>query len=183
MNFGEYSINALKQFDTPDGGGYNLNILRKGKKVADAHEAGHGGEVVIGWFDHAKPKIEHHTTNWEGKPHSYYVTPEEKLFLDFLDTLPREKSEYFEDGMKVCGGIFLDEMINTLNAKKEAKKILRKSFIFHRKDFEAKVYVPYPRKFKGREVPESMALKAAERDYPGATLINSYEEMVEVGIL
>lgn len=183
MNFGEYSINALKQFDTPDGGGYNLNILRNGKKIATAHEAGHGGEVQISWLDSEKPRIEHKTTNYKGEPHSYNVTPEEKILLDFLKTLPNLESEYTEGGLSICPGIFLDEIINTMNAQKEAKKILRKSFVFHRKDFEAKVYVPYPRRLKGREIPESMALEAAERDYPGATLINSYEEMVAVGIL
>lgn len=38
-----WTINAIKTFATPDGGGLNCNILRDGKKVGTAHDGGYGG--------------------------------------------------------------------------------------------------------------------------------------------
>ena len=50
MNINGYSMKAVKEFDTPDGGGYNAKIYFENKRICDVHDAGMGAPPYVNWF-------------------------------------------------------------------------------------------------------------------------------------
>ena len=184
MDFGEYSINALKTFDTPDGGGYNCNILRNGKKVATAHEAGQGGEIDIDWLDWEEKRVEIHNTNYKGEKNTYKGTPEEKLFVEFLETLPRVESRHFDDGLKVCAGIFFEEMVRSLEDDRDVKKWLKKWWCFKTSHHEPGEFGHYPKVFKGHSVPKERVIVELIKKYgDNYKFLESKADFKEAGII
>lgn len=99
FDFGPYTVKNVQTFNTPDGGGYNCTLYRKGKRVATCHQAGHGGSVNV---------------YFEGEGREARLK-EQKLFLDHLATLPEQElgPEFPEGGtFSVDADMFIAEIVD-----------------------------------------------------------------------
>lgn len=67
-----YTINALKTWDTHDGGGYQGNLLRDGKVVGRFHNDGNGGCTIIDFWKKEGGKV---IRNIEERPFSKPTSP------------------------------------------------------------------------------------------------------------
>lgn len=50
------TIKSFKTWSTNDGGGYQFNLYKDGKKIAFVHNDGNGGEIQIDWLDEGAKK-------------------------------------------------------------------------------------------------------------------------------
>lgn len=78
----DFKVNGLKTWDTSDGGGYQGNLMYKGKKVAYFHQGGFGGEIEVRYESRESEKIVAEYCNSRGKVKSEY---NEDLEFDFDD--------------------------------------------------------------------------------------------------
>lgn len=74
----KYSINALKTWDTHDGGGYQGNLLRDGKVVGRFHNDGNGGCTLVEFWKKEKGET---VRNRE----------EEAIFEAYVASLPEQE--------------------------------------------------------------------------------------------
>ena len=81
MNF---EIKGFKSWQTDDGGGYQFNLYRNGKKFAWVHNDGNGGCVDINFYD---------TKIMSGK-YSYVESPSVKIWDDYVKSLGKWKSDF-----------------------------------------------------------------------------------------
>lgn len=117
----KYSIKGLKEFMGMDDRGYNVTLLCDGKKVADAIYGGDGGEVMIRFDNRA----------------------DEKIFRDFLKTLPPVKSEYFPEGLAMTPDIYLDELLNAHQEEKQLKRWCKKKIVAVTKGAKKGSYITF----------------------------------------
>lgn len=161
----DYTVGAVKKFKGHDGYGYNCNLLRNGKKVAEILEDGWGGGLQYTWLDHSKPaKV--HTLTYDDQPHSFTGTVEEALFYDVVMKLPKiPAGDDFEE-MNTSPDIVIDEMVNDVLMEKQIKADLKKQFTIKNKDGQLLAWKITPQ--------FSVAvLKAhALKNYPEAIVVN-----------
>lgn len=127
----EYSVKNIKTFRGMEDTGYNSTLYRDGKKVANADYEGNGGSVRIDWLDYEAPRVEIQFIDYQDNPATRMGTPEEKIFTEHLDSLPRRPvpddwpslQEKYPDGMRVDE----DEFIGDLIAKFEDEKWLKRN--------------------------------------------------------
>lgn len=119
-----YSINALKTWDTHDGGGYQGNLLRDGKIVGSFHNEGNGGDTLIDFFTKKGKEV---VRNRE----------EEKLFNDHVKTLPDVVTDMTDPHdaskpfiYKMNGDAFVAQLVEALVRKKWFKKECAKKVLF-----------------------------------------------------
>jgi len=125
-----YSVGNIKTFKGMEGAGFNAVLYRDGKKVAFVIDSGNGGECDFQWKDLESPKVDINITIDDGKPHTFKGTPEEKILYEYLETLPREPSEYFPEGHKTDPDIFVEKLLNKFESERWLKRSLRKKYLF-----------------------------------------------------
>ena len=80
-----YTIKNVKKFRGMEGTGFNLNLLRDGKKVAFVMDEGCGAEPCFEWVDEAKPKVDVPWLNFQQEPISILrCSPEEAALYESL---------------------------------------------------------------------------------------------------
>ena len=126
----EYTVKSVKSFVGMEGHGFNASLYRNGKKVAFVIDDANGGDYHFQWCDWKVPKVEIHITTHEGKPHTFKGTPEEKILYEIIETLPKESSEYFPDGLKVSVDTFVSKIIDKFESERWMKRNLKSKFLF-----------------------------------------------------
>jgi len=121
----QYTIKGLKEFVGMEDGGFNLTLLCDGKKVATSIYGGDGGETM---------------TDFDKKA-------DEKVFKDFLKTLPLEKSEYFPEGLAVTPDIFIWGLIEKYKEEKQLKRWCKTKVVVKKKGAEEGVYCTFSRPY------------------------------------
>ena len=104
----QLQIKGLKTWTTLDGGGYQFNLYRDGKKVAFVHEAGEGGCLRVDWFDPVA----------------------EKDIQDYVKTLPDLKMEDMDIVVKMSVDIFLDDLVAEYEWQKKLAKHRKGAVLF-----------------------------------------------------
>jgi hypothetical protein len=137
----KYSVRNIKTFRGMEGKGFNATLYRNNTKVALVIDDANGGDYMFEWCDALAPKVEIHITTDKGVPHTFFGTLFEKEFYDYLETLPREPSKYFPDGMKVDGDIFVSNLVEKYELEQWFKRNLKKNFLFQvGKDIDSNTY-------------------------------------------
>ena len=80
-----YKVTKVKTFKGREGEGFNADLLKDGKKVAEVINDASGGEVDFHWLDFKSPSA--FVNNWvgyQGQPTDIRCTPEEASFYEFL---------------------------------------------------------------------------------------------------
>jgi len=130
MKANKYIVKNVKTFIGIEGQGFNASLYRNGKKVAFVIDSANGGNFNFSWEDWKKPKVDINITTDNGKPHTFKGTPEEKIFYEFIETLPKEKNSYFPDGMKINPDIFISELVEKFEEERYIKRNLKTKYLF-----------------------------------------------------
>jgi hypothetical protein len=125
-----YTVKNVKTFIGNEGQGFNASLCRDGIKIAFVFDDANGGCYSYQWEDGDEPQVDIHITSWEEKPMTYKGTPEEKLFREFIETLPKVKSDLFPEGLRVSDDMFMDDLINNFTFRKAVLRSLKKNYLY-----------------------------------------------------
>ncbi len=118
-----YTINAVKTWDTHDGGGYQGNLLRNGKVVGRFHNDGNGGCTIIDFWKKEGGKV---IRNIE----------EETIFKAHVATLPEKEwpAAWVQPGesktYKPDADDLIAEMVDKFEELKRLKRACTKKTLF-----------------------------------------------------
>lgn len=118
-----YSINALKTWNTHDGGGYQGNLLRDGKVVGQFHNDGNGGCTMVEFWKKEKGQV---VRNQE----------EEALFEAHIASLPEQEwpAAFLQPGesktYKPDTDMFIAELVEELENLRRLKRACSKKTLF-----------------------------------------------------
>lgn len=111
---GDYIIKGLKRHRDHEGGmsAFNCNLYKKNKKIAEIDDDGWGGGAAYRFTD----------------------KDEEKAFFAFLNTIPKQESEFFPEGLEVCLDIWVAAVLDDMEETKYYKSRCRKKTLVHYDD-------------------------------------------------
>lgn len=121
-----YTVNGIKTFRGHDGYGYNCNILKNGKKVAEVLEDGWGGGLQIRWLDNTAPAPVINRS-YDDKEITFEGTVEQALFYAEVMNLPKLPEHDGFPEMNTSADIVIDEMVNETLAIKKLLASMKKS--------------------------------------------------------
>lgn len=127
-----YTVNGVKTFRGHDGQGYNASLLRDGKKVAFITNLADGGEIQIDWLDIKAQRIEVKAVDAVGGEYTYRVTPEEKLFIDFLED-KTYVCQFTGNVTKHSYDTFIGELVEDFLFKRKMDRLSKKETLFRLK--------------------------------------------------
>ena len=104
----QLTIKGLKNWQTRDGGGYQFNLYRRGKKIAFVHEDGNGGPLQIDWFDKQS----------------------EQDIKAYAKTLPKIQMEDMDLALSVTVDIFLDDLVSEYEWEKKLNRHRKQGVLF-----------------------------------------------------
>ena len=120
-----YTVNGIKTFRGHDGYGYNCNILKNGKKIAQVLEDGWGGGLQIDWLDNKTQAVVTNRT-YDDKEVTFNGTVEQALFYAEVMKLPKLPARDGFEEMHTSVDIVIDEMVNDATAIKKILADLKK---------------------------------------------------------
>lgn len=126
----KYTVKNVKTFMGTEGHGFNASLYRDEKKVAFVIDSANGGCYNFQWEDWKLPKVDIHITTSLGKPHTFKGTPEEKILYELIETLPKEKSECFPEGLKADMDTFVAKLVDNFEFEQKMKRLCRKNYLF-----------------------------------------------------
>ena len=103
-----FTIKNFKTWSTHDGGGYQFTLFYDNKKFAYIHNDGNGGWIEV----------------------DCYNKEDQKLFDDYISSLPKWKSSIDGSDMDVTADIFMDELVNEYELAKKLAKAKKKGTTF-----------------------------------------------------
>jgi hypothetical protein len=120
----------LKTFYTPDGGGYNCTLYRDGKRVAEIHDGGHGGEIEIeiAWLDRSSRIM-----NVEA---GYCTYPEETILLNHVKGMyyPADTALGIKENSLTMGTSgFIGELVSDFEFEKKVRRLIKNSTCYRTK--------------------------------------------------
>lgn len=122
-----YTVKNIKTFIGMEGQGFNASLYRDNKKVAFVIDDASGGELNFEWVDY-KDKAEVKGINFLGKEYSYTGTLEEKALAEYVATLP--KRNFRDKEMHVSIDLFVEDLVNDYENKKNFKKLSKTKTLF-----------------------------------------------------
>lgn len=122
-----YTVSALKTWNTHDGGGYQGNLIRDGKRVGTFHDDGHGGSVLLEFLEKKGGQIVRNKD-------------EEEAFYAYIKTLPRVGTDMVDphDDTKLFiyemnSDTFIAELVEDSESIKWFKRHCAKETVFQLK--------------------------------------------------
>ena len=162
----KYSVNAVKTFNSPDGGGYSCNLLLDGKKVAEVFDGGFGGGLQFDWIDKTPAKVTVRTYNDKAPLNTYTGRKGEAEFYEYVMGMPKVKSYDETKEMHTSGDIVVEDLLNEFLGKKKLTTLLKKQVFLHLKDKEIIAY-----KVKANQTIEYVK-EEAKKMHKTATILN-----------
>lgn len=89
MNF---HVKNVKTFQGMEGPGYNCTLYLGKRRVAHAIDSGDGGDILLRWIDRSK-RLPYETEDWEGRPVTVRLYPDELSYRRFCDAQPPRELE------------------------------------------------------------------------------------------
>lgn len=116
-----YTIKSLKTWNTRDGGGFQCQLLRDGKKVAEVTNDGNGGCFQFDWF---KPQAATVTSQlYDGKLYEYQGCVEEAQLWSVCRAVP--PYEYHGTMMTTNPDMLVSDLVSELELEKQLKRWLK----------------------------------------------------------
>jgi hypothetical protein len=126
-----YTVNGIKSFRGMEGLGFNANLLRDGKKVAFVIDSAQGGCLDIQWVDYKEPRVSVSYLKSgleEDKLVTRNVTPEEKLLLEYVSTLPKQApDEFWKNGYRIDDETFIANLVDEAEFEKGMASAIKRN--------------------------------------------------------
>ena len=122
-----YSISGLKTWDTHDGGGYQGNLLKDGKKIGTFHNDGNGGCIMVEFWK--KVGKETKRNKEESEAFDSYLKGLPDVVSDMPD--PHDKNKVFSYPMD--DDIFIADLVEEYEAARWFKRQCAKETLFRLK--------------------------------------------------
>lgn len=116
-----YTVKGLKRWNTHEGGGFQVVLLRDGKPVAEVTNEGIGACFIFQWKD--KPSTTVTARNLRGEEMTYRGTPEEAALWAHILTLPAVEDRGQRFAMDP--DMFVEELVNDLELERQLKRWLK----------------------------------------------------------
>lgn len=174
-----WSVKNLKSFNGLEGAGYNATLLHNGVKVAEVIDDASGGEININWTDYAAKAVKGYCFNYMGEKVSREMSPQEKLFNDYVLTLPIHVCNFTDKSgkqveMKMTEALFVDEIINDAFMLKQLRSLTKGKIAFI--TLEGKLYTMKGE--LGQDVVKQVLTK-----HVGAVILNNMSEQDAVACM
>lgn len=117
-----YSIRNLKTWDSREGGGFQVDLLRDGKAVAQVTNRGDGGAMDFRWSE-GQPTVEVKALKYDGSELSYKGTDEEALLWAHCRTLPPYEEAGFTGHMDP--DMLVSNLVDDLELERQVKRWLK----------------------------------------------------------
>ena len=160
MNYGEYNVKNIKSIMGTDGRAFNATLYRGKKRVATLMNSGSGGETDIHWLDWKEKKVKIEN-KFKDKVYTFNGTAEEKLLYKYVNTLPNEPCEYFDDGLEISTDYFVSNLVESTDENNRFKRMCKKKTLVRMKEGDRQLSVfsiPF----------DSNSKKMILKDYPDA---------------
>lgn len=109
-----YTVRNVRNFRGMEGEGFNATLYRDGRRIAFLVDDASGGEIRIQWADpHTRDK-------------------EEICLLEFLKTLPKERSESVE--YSVSPDMFIATLVDEASNESRLRRLFRTQTLFRLKN-------------------------------------------------
>jgi len=161
-----YTIKNVKSFRGMEGLGFNATLYRDKKRVCLVMDSAQGAEYNFEWADWKAEGVVIKGTNRLGTEYSYKVTPEEKKFEDFLETLPKVKNCITGKLQTASADGFIAQLVDEWESRKWLKRQCRNKTLFTTPDCDECEYRTIKFKF-GPSVRDHIMAK-----YPKAIIVN-----------
>ena len=161
----DYEVKGVKSFTGHEGYGFNATLYRKGKKVARVDDMASGGEMDYRWLDNDYVIIDFE--GYDGREFHRKGTKEEKLFLNFIKSIPPQESDFAEiDSFKWNGDCFVSHLVGEYESRQKIKKWCRTKTVFQTTDCKEGEYRTLNCKYDERARQHIMT------KYPDAVIMN-----------
>lgn len=117
-----YTLRGIKEFQGMEEEGLSASLYRDDKQVAQVLNDGWGGGYYIEWLDFNAPKTNISVTDDKGNPYTFLGTPEEKIFYEHLETLPKTTIIGVPYKLKVTPNIFLDQLLEEYETEQRLRR-------------------------------------------------------------
>ena len=161
-----YTIKNVKSFRGMEGHGFNATLYRDKKRVCLVMDSAQGAEYNFEWADWKAEGVVIKGTNRLGTEYSYKVTPEEKKFEDFLETLPKVKNCITGKLQTASADGFIAQLVDEWESRKWLKRQCRNKTLIRLPHHKEGEYDSFKHKCD-----EGMR-KHIAKEYPKAIIVN-----------
>lgn len=125
-----YTVGNIKTFNGMEGSGYNATLYREGTAVAKIIDDASGGPLMIDWCDFKGGAnfVEIQGFDYQDKPRTYNGTPEEKILVEYVSTLPN--FVVGDTSLRMTDEVFIDELVQEAIMLKKVKALCRNRVVF-----------------------------------------------------
>ncbi len=125
-----YTVNAIKTFNGMEGSGFNANLLRDGKKVAEVIDDASGGPLMIHWADDKSKPVKCECRDYKDEMVERYMTPEEAKLNAYILSLPAAPAGFVgADGKEVVmfpnDEMFIGDLVNDVLTRRSVERRLK----------------------------------------------------------
>jgi hypothetical protein len=127
----QYQVKVLATFRGNEGQGFNGYLYRDGVKVASVLDDASGGPIRIDWLDGlvVGNRVNISTHNYEDKPYTYLGSPEEKMFIEYVDGLTYF-CEHAKADQRHSSETYIGKLVDSALEEKDLRRWCRKSLVF-----------------------------------------------------
>ena len=174
-----YEVKNVKTFTGREGQGFECTLYRNGKSVAKVVNTADGGEIDIYWNDTKAGRVEINTINYMEEPHTYNGTPEEKILMEYLLTIPKYPCLWEEGKFNYyTAGIFLEEMVENFMFRKDIIRKMKTKVIFRLPTYKDGEYnESMKKKVKGHTFTFEQVKEALIQKNPETTFIFAEDDI------
>jgi hypothetical protein len=131
-----YSLKKVRTFKGVEGGGFNADLHRNGKKVAEIIEDASGGPKSYEWGDRQAERVPLRPSD----PNSFMVTPLEREFFMHVESLPPYKCPFSGKMERMSNDVFIGMLLSVA----ECRKLLKKKTVFRASPGDGWAYFARP---------------------------------------
>jgi len=164
-----YTIKAIKVFNGAEGNGFNANLYKGGKKIAELIDDAWGGELQVHWMDSDKEMVKELRLVAYNGVKELPMTPDEAILAQYLlDTVGCDPDVHSDADIE----IWLTNLVQYTDIKQQSLRDLKKkAMIFDPETYKVLEFKnPYDEKFK-KSLDKFIATK-----YPTYQIVNTLSD-------
>lgn len=125
-----YTVSGIKTFTGMEGSGFNANLLRDGKKVAEVIDDASGGPLMIHWADEKATPVKCECRDYKDEMVTRHMTPEEAKLNAYILSLPAAPAGFVgADGKEVVmfpnDEMFIGDLVNDVLTRRSVERRLK----------------------------------------------------------
>lgn len=134
-----YTVNAIKSFTGMEGPGFNANLLRDGKKVAEVIDDASGGPLMIHWADEKASPVKCQCRDYKDEMVERHMTPEEAKLNAYILSLPAAPAGFIgadskevwmfpNDEMFISG--LVNDVLDRRSVERSLKRMMKSKIVY-----------------------------------------------------